>query len=87
MNKSWSIPIAVLFSLALLITSYHYHADLNGHPSCIYCKLAKDLSSVHHTVHPLPAAPVLMEGSLTAAVYQNLFLPSLSLAESRAPPA
>lgn len=87
MLKSLTILFVALFSLSVLAYSFHHHNDLKDRPSCIYCKLAKDISSTEHIVTSLPDFPEPTIESFPLISHKVIHVCSLSLANPRAPPA
>ncbi len=87
MLKSLTILFVALFSLSVLASSFHRHFDLEDHPSCIYCKQAKDISSTEHVVTALPDLPETSIESFPLLSHNVVHVCPLSPAYPRAPPA
>ncbi len=87
MLKSLTVLFVALFALSVIAFSFHRHPDPGDHPSCVYCKLAKDISSSEHALNAPPDFP-----ESSTAVFADVSQgekPSffVCLVNSRAPPA
>lgn len=87
MTKSLIVLLAALFSFSVLASAFHHHADLNEYPSCIYCKLAKDISSTEHDIPSAIVFPEPLRHSFSSLSFEHFQFISCSLIKPRAPPA
>ncbi len=87
MSRSLSILLVALFFLSITAYAFHHHNDLYNHSSCIFCKLAKDISSAENTVHTVLAAPDQPVESFARTTYEYDHLLPSPLLKPRAPPA
>ncbi|HEY6838002.1 MAG TPA: hypothetical protein VI389_04590 [Geobacteraceae bacterium] len=86
MARSLTILIGVFFSLSLLASAFHHHADLNDQPTCVFCKAAKDLASSDHVPTPPLETPLPQVTLQVPAIVDEpgrLFVPP---SNDRAPP-
>ncbi len=87
MLKSLTILFVALFALLVLAVSFHHHPDPGDHPSCMYCKLAKDVSSTEHTLQSLPDFPVSAVVIFARQSNERCLSFSSTIVNTRAPPA
>ncbi len=86
MLKSLTVLFVALFALSVIAFSFHHHPDPGDHPTCVYCKLAKDISSSEHALNAPPDFPESSTVVFVDASHRET--PSLfaSLVNSRASP-
>jgi len=86
MSKSLIILLAALFSFSVLASAFHHHAELKAYPSCIYCKLAKDVSSTELVILSFTDFPKPLPDSAFPLSLESSQLVYCLTGKSRAPP-